>query len=159
MKTLLKSILFLVVLSNQCFAQEIVPAVQERETDEEQEIPFAVIEKIPQFQACESTEIKTGMDCFNQQISAHISKNLVYPTQARYENIQGKVTVMFVINKEGNVTSVRARGPIGGNLLEEEAIRIVKLLPQFKPGVQRGKPVNVSFALPINFKLEEVKEE
>lgn len=159
MKTLLKSILFLVVVSNQCFAQEVVPVIQVRETDEEQEIPFAVIEKIPQFQSCENIEIGKGMECFNKALSSHILKYLVYPEQARDEDIQGRVTVIFVIDKEGNVTSVRARGPIGGNLLEEEAIRIVKLLPQFKPGIQRGKPVNVSFALPINFKLEEVKEE
>ena len=159
MKTVLKSILFLLVVSHPSFAQEVVPAIQVGETNEEQEIPFAVIEKIPQFQACEGSEIKTGMECFNQQISAHITKNLVYPEQARDEDIQGRVTVMFVIDKEGNVTNVRARGPRGGTLLEEEAIRIVKLLPQFKPGVQRGKPVNVSFALPINFKLEEVKKE
>ena len=82
-------------------------------------------------------------------------KNLVYPESASKANIQGRVTVMFVIDREGNVTKVKARGPHGGSALEEEAIRIVKLLPQFKPGIQRGKPVNVSFALPIRFKLDE----
>ena len=154
MKTFLKSILFLFVVSRQSFAQEVVPAIQVAEIDEEQEIPFAVIEKIPQFQSCESTELQTGMECFNQQINSHIAKNLIYPTLAREHNIQGRVTVVFIIDKEGNVTNVRARGPREGNLLEEEAIRIVKLLPQFKPGTQRGKTVNVSFALPIMFKLD-----
>ena len=154
MKTFLKSILFLFVVSNQSFAQEVVPAIQVAEIDEEQEIPFAVIEKIPQFQSCESTELKTGMECFNQQINSHIEKILIHPTLGREHNIQGRVTVMFLIDKKGNVTNVRARGPREGNLLEEEAIRIVKLLPQFKPGTQRGKTVNVSFALPIMFKLD-----
>lgn len=154
-KLLLKSFLILFILSNQSFAQEVVPAVQVGEIDEEQEVPFAVIEKIPQFQSCESTEVRKGMECFNQQISSHIMKNLVYPESASKANIQGRVTVMFVIDQEGNVTKVKARGPHGGSALEEEAIRIVKLLPKFKPGIQRGKPVNVSFALPIRFKLDE----
>jgi protein TonB len=70
----------------------------------------------------------------------------VYPESAREANIQGRVTVMFVIDKEGNVINVRARGSVGGSELEEEAIRIVNLLPQFKPGIHRGKPVNVSFS-------------
>lgn len=154
-KLLLKSFLILFILSNQSFAQEVVPAVQVGEIEEEQEVPFAVIEKIPQFQSCESTEVRKGMECFNQQISSHIMKNLVYPESASKANIQGRATVMFVIDREGNVTKVKARGPHGGSALEEEAIRIVKLLPQFKPGIQRGKPVNVSFALPIRFKLDE----
>jgi protein TonB len=154
-KLILKSFLILFIISNQSFAQEVVPAVQVGEIEEEQEVPFAVIEKIPQFQSCESTEVRKGMECFNQQISSHIMKNLVYPASASKANIQGRVTVMFVIDREGNVTKVKARGPHGGSALEEEAIRIVKLLPQFKPGIQRGKPVNVSFALPIRFKLDE----
>jgi protein TonB len=147
------SLMFFIFCPSIGFAQEVVPAIQVAETNEVQEIPFAVIEKIPQFQSCESTELENGMECFKQEINAHIIKNLVYPTLAREHNIQGRVTVVFIIDKEGNVTNVRARGPREGTLLEEEAIRIVKLLPQFKPGTQRGKTVNVSFALPIIFKL------
>jgi protein TonB len=154
-KLLQKNFLILFIISNQSFAQEVVPAVQVGEIEEEQEVPFAAIEKFPQFQSCESSDIKKGKECFNQQISSHIVKNLVYPESAREANIQGRVTVMFVIDKEGNVINVRARGSVGGSELEEEAIRIVNLLPQFKPGIHRGKPVNVSFSLPIRFKLDE----
>ena len=153
-KLLLKSFLILFIISNQSFAQEVVPAVQVGEIDEEQEVPFAVVEKIPQFQSCESSELQIGMECFNQQMNSHIAKNLIYPTLAREEDIQGRVFVIFTIDKKGNVTNIRARGPKGGALLEEEAIRIVKLLPQFKPGIQRGKPVAVRYSQPINFKLD-----
>lgn len=154
-KLSLKNFLILFILSNQSFAQELVPVVNIEENTVDEQVPFAAIEKFPQFQSCESSDIKKGKECFNQQISSHIVKNLVYPESAREANIQGRVAVMFVIDKEGNVINVRARGPVGGSELEEEAIRIVNLLPQFKPGIHRGKPVNVSFSLPIRFKLDE----
>lgn len=136
------------------FSQEVISVRSVPEDSEDIEFPLAVMESIPEFKACEDVEKKESMICFNQQMTSHVQKNLVYPEEARNQDIQGRVTVLFVIDKEGNITNVRARGPRNGELLEQEAIRIVKMLPQFKPGVQKGKPVNVSYALPINFKLD-----
>lgn len=60
---------------------------------------------------------------------------------------------MFVIDKNGDVTNIKTKAPEGCQLLEDEAIRIVKLLPKFKPAIQRGKAVSISYAQPILFKL------
>ena len=70
------------------------------------------------------------------------------------DNIQGRVSVLFVIDKDGSITNVQAKGPKGGELLEKEALRVISKLPKFKPGMQRGKPVKVKYSQPITFKLQ-----
>ncbi|WP_336622126.1 energy transducer TonB [Algibacter miyuki] len=66
--------------------------------------------------------------------------------------IQGRVSVVFIINSEGVTTNVRSRGP--DKILEVEAERIISLLPKMQPGKQRGKAVKVAYAVPIFFKYE-----
>lgn len=118
------------------------------------ELPFAVIENIPVFPGCEGLPKNKQADCFNEKMNAHINKHFSYPARAAEENIQGRVQVQFVIDKQGNVTDVRVRGPKGGELLEKEAERIISKLPRFTPGKQRNQPVKVRYAQPINFKLK-----
>lgn len=118
------------------------------------ELPFAVIEDIPLFPGCETVPKAKRLDCFNEKMAAHISKHFSYPTRAAENNIDGRVQVQFVIDKQGNVTDIKLRGPKDGELLEKEAERIVLKLPKFTPGKQRGKPVKVKYAIPINFKLK-----
>lgn len=126
----------------------------------EHEVPFSVTEKIPNFETCKDSVGQAARDCFFLKINEHVTKNFKYPNEAKKANIQGKVFVIFTINKLGNTEGFKVKAPKNGKLLEEEALRIVKLLPKFIPGKQRGKPVNVQFALPINFVLEEsVKDE
>jgi protein TonB len=117
------------------------------------ELPFAVIEDIPLFPGCETVPKAKRLDCFNEQMAKHIKKHFTYPERAAEANIQGRVSVQFVIDKQGNVTDIQMRGPAGGQLLEKEAERIISKLPKFTPGKQRGKPVKVKYGLPINFKL------
>jgi protein TonB len=118
------------------------------------ELPFAVIEDIPVFPGCEGVAKAKRLDCFNEKMAAHIKKHFRYPERAAEDNIQGRVSVQFVIDKQGNVTNIQMRGPKGGELLEAEAQRIVSKLPQFTPGKQRGKPVKVKYGLPITFRLQ-----
>ena len=120
------------------------------------ELPFAVIEDIPLFPGCETVPKAKRLDCFNEQMAKHIKKHFNYPAKAAEDNIQGRVSVQFVIDKQGNVTDIQMRGPQtrGGDLLEKEAQRIISKLPKFTPGKQRGKPVKVKYGLPINFKLQ-----
>jgi periplasmic protein TonB len=118
------------------------------------EVPFAVLEDIPLFPGCEKVSRDKQKECFTEQMNKHIKKYFDYPERAKEDNIQGRVTVMFVIDKTGNVTNLRLKGPKGGELLEGEAERIIKKLPKFIPGKQRGKAVSVSYAQPIMFKLE-----
>ena len=81
-----------------------------------------------------------------------MSKNFVYPPAALEMGIQGKVNVSFRINVDGTITVLGVRGT--DKLLEAEAKRIIEKLPKLIPGKQRGKPTPVTFAYPINFKLQ-----
>jgi TonB family protein len=74
------------------------------------------------------------IDCFNQKISEHISDNFKYPLEAQEKMIQGRIQVQFTIDEFGNVTNIKTRGPKGAQLLEDEAYRIISLLPKFTPG-------------------------
>ena len=120
----------------------------------DEEVPFAVIEDVPVFPGCEGVAKNKRLECFMEQMAKHIKKNQQYPERAMEDNIQGRVAVLFVIDKDGSITNVQARGPKGGELLEKEALRVISKLPKFKPGMQRGKPVKVKYSQPITFKLQ-----
>jgi len=122
--------------------------------ESDEEIPFAVIEDIPVFPGCENVAKTKRLECFQEQMAKHIKKNQQYPERAMEDNIQGRVSVMFVIDKDGSITNVQVRGPKGGELLEKEAKRVIEKLPKFKPGMQRGKAVKVKYSQPITFKLQ-----
>lgn len=114
------------------------------------DVPFAVIDKVPVFPGCESAEDKRA--CFREMIQKHIRDNFQYPEEAQKRDIQGRVSIMFTIDEEGNITNIRKRGP--DKLLEDEAVRIISKLPKMIPGRQRGHAVRVPFMIPITFKLQ-----
>ena len=120
----------------------------------DEEVPFAVIEDVPVFPGCEGVAKNKRLDCFMEQMAKHIKKNQQYPERAMEDGIQGRVSVLFVIDKDGGISNVQVRGPKGGELLENEAKRVIEKLPKFKPGMQRGKPVKVKYSQPITFKLQ-----
>jgi len=82
-----------------------------------------------------------------------LADNIVYPQQATENGIQGTVYVSFVVDSKGNVTDVKVLRGIGGGC-DEEAVRVVKMMPQWHPGKQNGKNVRVLFNMPIYFKLQ-----
>ena len=120
------------------------------EIEEDVDVPFAVIEDVPVFPGCENERDKRA--CFNKMIQKHIGKNFRYPEIAQEMGVQGRVSVMFVIQKDGSIGNVRMRGP--DKNLEAEAARIINKLPKMTPGKQRGRAVRVPFSIPINFKLQ-----
>ncbi|RRQ49407.1 energy transducer TonB [Maribacter algicola] len=128
---------------------EVEDVVVEEEV-EDVDVPFAVIEDVPVFPGCENESDKRA--CFNSMIQKHISKNFRYPEIAQEMGIQGRVSVMFVIQKDGSIGNIRMRGP--DKNLEAEAARIIGKLPKMTPGKQRGRAVRVPFSIPINFKLQ-----
>jgi len=107
---------------------------------EEVELPFIYVEDMPEFEGGKMAFMK------------HIAKQVKYPRLAKNLGIEGRVFVEFVIDKEGNITEVKAVKGIGAGC-DEEAVRVIKNAPKWKPGKQRGKPVKVKMVLPINFKL------
>src|SRR5690606_2509820 len=86
-------------------------------------------------------------------VNEFLSKNLRYPELAKENNIQGRVTVRFVVDEEGKVSDVTVVRGIGGGC-DEEAKRVVMKMPKWKPGKQNGKAVKVYYTLPISFRLE-----
>ena len=120
--------------------EEYVPVEVEEEEVQEQEI-FQIVEEMPAYPGGE------------QKLMEFISKGIKYPQIARETGIQGRVFVGFVLEPDGSVSNVKVLRGIGGGC-DEEAMRVVKSMPKWKPGKQRGKAVRVSYMLPVNFKLQ-----
>jgi protein TonB len=87
-------------------------------------------------------------------LSRFLSKNIRYPHLAQETGLEGKVFVQFVVNAAGKISDVQAIGVQRGGGLEEEAMRVVRMMPDWKPGKQNGAAVNVRFVLPIGFRLD-----
>jgi protein TonB len=114
---------------------------KQEETVEEK--VFVIVEEMPEFKE------KNGMEAFRQYIVEHIE----YPKEVQDKKIEGKVYVQFIVNKNGNVEDVEVIRGVHP-LLDKEAVRVIKSSPAWKPGKQRGEPVNVQFVFPIEFSLE-----
>lgn len=118
------------------------------------EIAFALIEKVPVFPGCEKFEDNESLkNCMSMKISEHIVENfdLSFAGKLGLEGRQ-RIEVRFTIDKQGNVTDINARGP--HPRLEEEANRALMSLPQMTPGEQKGIPVGVLYSMPIVFDVE-----
>lgn len=129
--------------------------IVEVEEEEEVEEPtiFTIVEDMPSFKGCETKSSKAERDqCTQGEILKFLGKNLKYPPMAKDAGIQGIVYVNFVINEKGGIDDVKILRGIGGGC-DEAAVEVVKRLPKFNPGKQRGKAVKVSYNLPVRFVL------
>ncbi|NQT76295.1 MAG: energy transducer TonB, partial [Bacteroidetes bacterium] len=113
--------------------------------EDEKKIIFTVVEVMPEYPG--------GVN----EMMKFLANNIKYPTNAKENNISGKVFVTFVIEKNGLITNVNILRGIGGGC-DEEAIRVIKLMPKWKPGTQRGQAVRVQYNVPIKFTLAEEKK-
>ena len=120
---------------------EITPVVVEEEEEEEEQQIFTVVENDPEFPG--------GMEALYK----YLAQNIKYPQLARDNNITGRVYVTFVVERDGSITGCRVLRDIGGGC-GQEAILVVKSMPKWTPGKQRGKAVRVQFNLPVNFNLQ-----
>ena len=117
----------------------VIETAQEEEAEEAQ--VFFIVEDMPEF---------PGGDL---ALRKYIANAIKYPVIAQENGIQGKVYVTFVVGKDGKVNNARIARGVDPSL-DKEALRVVNSLPTWKPGKQRGKPVNVSYTVPINFVLQ-----
>lgn len=102
---------------------------------------YTVVEQQPEFPGGEAA------------MMAYIKKNLKYPASASENGIQGRVTLSFVVEKDGSISNIEIlRSP--AEELSQEAIRLVKSMPNWKPGVLKGKKVRVKYILPVTFRLQ-----
>ena len=118
---------------------EFVPEIEEEEIVETE--IFKVVEEMPEFPGGAA------------KMMEYIQKNIKYPMMARESDIQGRVFVNFVVEPDGTITNVTVMRGIGGGC-DEEALRVVQSMPNWKPGKQRGSAVRCSFTVPIIFKLQ-----
>ena len=126
---------FTFTLSEHLFEQLLDIATSEEDT------VYQIVEEMPKFPGGE----KALMD--------YVSNNVKYPEEAKNKNIAGRVFVSFVVEKDGSIGEVKVLRGIGGGC-DEEAVRVIKGMPKWKPGMQKGKPVRVSYQIPIYFKLD-----
>lgn len=139
-------------------SDEIITVIEEVQElgdfDSNLDIPFSVIENVPVFPGCESAGNNTERKlCMSKSVTQMVSKNFNTELAADL-GLSGinKIFVQFKIDKNGNVANVQSRAPHPD--LQTEAERVIKLLPQMKPGMQRGKAVGVLYSLPIKFKVQ-----
>lgn len=110
-----------------------------------------VLDSPPLFPGCEIVEEGKMFDCYHIKMMEHIKRNLRYPEEAINKNIQGRVIVSYIIDVDGKIVNVSAKG--ADLNLQNEAIRIISILPKMKPGIQNGIPVRVKHVTPITFRL------
>ena len=113
---------------------------------QDEEPVFTVVEVMPKYPGG------------NEAMYKFLGENIKYPEKAKKEGIGGRVYVTFVVEKDGTVTNVKVlKG--AEESLDKEALRVVKMMPKWKPGTQKGKPVRVQYNLPIKFALNKDKEQ
>ena len=107
---------------------------------QEQPIKFTVVQKIPEFPG--------GWSAFMQWLT----KNLKYPESAQKNKVQGTVVVSFIVNKDGSIASTKV-STSADPVLDAEALRVMKMMPKWKPGMDRNKVCRTMIAVPVVFKL------
>lgn len=130
---------------------------EEAEVLEELEdpIPFAVVESVPVFPGCDkNSSNEAKKKCFQEKLLQYVGQNFVYSDAARELKIQGRVILQFVVEKDGQISNVELLRKVDP-WLDEEAIRVIRSLPRITPASQRGKPVRMSFVVPIKIELKE----
>ena len=125
-------------------AEEVVIAapVEAPVEEEEEEVVFVIVESMPEFPGGQQASFK------------YLSENVKYPVIAQENGIQGRVICQFVVNKDGSIVDVEVVRSGGDPSLDKEAVRVIKSMPKWKPGKQRGKAVRVKYTVPVNFKLQ-----
>jgi len=108
--------------------------------EEAEGVVFTIVEQMPQYPG--------GQD----GMMRYLGSNIKYPEEASEAGIEGVVYVTFVVEKDGAVGEARVLRGIGAGC-DEEAVRVVRAMPKWEPGMQRGKPVRVQYNLPIRYKL------
>lgn len=132
--------------------EEIVDVEIEEEVIED--VPFAIIEDVPVYPGCKGNKEQLKK-CLQDKITQHVNRKFNSDLASDLGLSPGvkRIFVVFKIDKTGNITDIQARAP--HKRLQDEAIRVVSLLPKMQPGKQRGRPVGVKYSLPIAFKVEQ----
>mgnify|MGYP002235079427 FL=1 len=107
----------------------------------EPEKVFDMVEQMPTFPGGQT------------ELMAYLGKNIKYPPIAQENGTQGQVVLQFVVERDGSIGDIKVVKSVDP-YLDKEALRVVKTMPKWKPGMQRGKPVRCRFTLPVRFRLQ-----
>ena len=133
-----KFFLFVVLFSATLMAYGQNDSKQENSNGSETKMKvFEVVEQQPRFPG---------------NLNQFLCDNIHYPIVAKENGIQGRVIVQFVVETDGSITDVKVVGSVDPSL-DKEAVRVVKSMPKWKPGMQKGEPVRVRYTFPVNFRL------
>ncbi|MBO5553606.1 MAG: energy transducer TonB [Paludibacteraceae bacterium] len=117
--------------------------VEEDEREEADEnVVFKIVETMPSFPGGDAALMK------------YIGDNVRYPAIAQENGIQGRTICQFTVERDGSITDIQVLRSSGDASLDKEAKRVIQSMPRWSPGKQRGKPVRVSYTIPINFRLQ-----
>ncbi len=119
----------------------VISTVAKEEEEKEETQVFFIVEDMPEFPGGEAA------------LRQFIASAIKYPVIAQENGIQGRVYVTFVVNTDGSIADAKIARGVDPSL-DKEALRVVNTLPKWKPGMQRGKAVRVSYTVPINFVLQ-----
>ena len=136
----MKRLIFMSLMATCCLTTVLAQKTVVSQKDQKEE-PFDVVEDMPAFPG--------GMEAMIQ----FISNNIQYPADAQKQKVDGRVLVNYVVEKDGSITEVKVIKPTFPSL-DAEAVRVVKAMPKWKPGYQKGQAVRVQFTMPINFSLK-----
>ena len=136
----MKRLIIMSLMATCCLTTVLAQKTVVSQKDQKEE-PFDVVEDMPAFPG--------GMEAMIQ----FISSNIQYPADAQKQKVDGRVLVNFVVEKDGSITEVKVVKPTFPSL-DAEAVRVVKAMPKWKPGYQKGQAVRVQFTMPINFSLK-----
>ena len=121
--------------------EAVAPIIIEEEDQGHNDLVYPMVEEMPKFPGGE------------EELYKYLVTNLRFPQQAKVKGFNGIVYVTFVINEDGSISDVKVLRGIGMGC-DEEAVRVVKSMPSWEPGKQRGKPVKVQYNLPVRFKYD-----
>ena len=116
-------------------------ADEQDNSSDENDICYIVADEMPEFPGGQ------------QALFTYLSETVKYPAVAVKDKLQGRVICQFVVEKDGSITDVKVVRSSGANSLDQEAVRVIRSMPNWKPGKHRGKTVRVKYTVPVNFKL------
>lgn len=140
-----KLLLILIILFPMMVTAQDVSLKEALKAAKNEDVVFLVVEQMPEFPGGEKA------------LRAFLAENVKYPSIAKENGIYGRVICQFIVEKDGSISNVRAAKSSGERSLDNEAIRVIKMMPKWKPGKHQKEPVRARFTLPINFKLDDDK--
>lgn len=124
-----------------CIHEEASNAPNEEQSED---VIYTVCEDMPEFPG--------GMEAMWKFLSDHLN----YPEEAREKNIEGRSIIQFIVEKDGTISNIELVRSAGDKSLDKEALRIVRMMPKWKPGSQRDKIVRCKYTVPVTFKLKNI---